>query len=271
MGSHFICERTSRYVLRSLITHTISLNLFLYITYLTISHTHTHTGGEKILLRCAGKVATEAFKKTHPSDLADRLLSASQCVGVVDTSTVTPTDVATIEQVYPTVKSKPKRSNSEKPSLNEMLNVFDFESVARRVMDKEGWGYYSSGADDEITLRENHTAFQRIWLIPRVLVNVSTIDTSTRILGQYASLPLYFTATALGKLARTFSHPHPLTLPTHTHTHTHTQIQTESLRLLVQPDDPKYRTCYRHSPRTRSKRCLMPRYLPIKHSSDSST
>ena len=138
----------------------------------------------------------------------------------MDTSTVTPTDVATIEQVYPTAKSKPKRSTSEKPSLNEMLNVFDFESVARRVMDKEGWGYYSSGADDEITLRENHTAFQRIWLIPRVLVNVSTIDTSTRILGQYASLPLYFTATALGKLARTFSHPLSLS-PQHTHTHTH--------------------------------------------------
>src|SRR5690606_13043204 len=35
---------------------------------------------------------------------------------------------------------------------------------------------YSSGADDEITLRENHAAFQRLWFKPRVLVNVAKID-----------------------------------------------------------------------------------------------
>ena len=161
-----------------------------------------HPGGEKILLRCGGKVATDAFWKTHPKDLADRLLSKSQCVGVVDTSTVRSSDIARIEDVYlKKKKKKSKKSEAKKPSLSEMLNVYDFESVARRVMDKEGWGYYSSGADDEITLRENHTAFQRIWLKPRVLVDVSSIDTSTRILGRYADLPLYFTATALGKLA----------------------------------------------------------------------
>ena len=50
-------------------------------------------------------------------------------------------------------------------------------------MDKQGWDYYSSGADDEITLRENHNAFQRIWLRPRVLVDVSKIDTTTSFLG----------------------------------------------------------------------------------------
>jgi hypothetical protein len=39
-------------------------------------------------------------------------------------------------------------------------------------MTKEAWDYYSSGADDEITLRENHSAFARIWLRPRVLVDI---------------------------------------------------------------------------------------------------
>jgi hypothetical protein len=43
-----------------------------------------------------------------------------------------------------------------KPPLAAMLNLFDLEYVASRVMSAEGWGYYSSGADDEITLRENH-------------------------------------------------------------------------------------------------------------------
>jgi isopentenyl diphosphate isomerase/L-lactate dehydrogenase-like FMN-dependent dehydrogenase len=43
--------------------------------------------------------------------------------------------------------------------------------------------YYSSGGDDEVTLRDNMSAFHRIWLRPRVLRDVSAIDTSTTILG----------------------------------------------------------------------------------------
>lgn len=36
------------------------------------------------------------------------------------------------------------------PSLEQCYNLLDFEAVARRVMKKTAWGYYSSGADDEI-------------------------------------------------------------------------------------------------------------------------
>jgi len=36
------------------------------------------------------------------------------------------------------------------PPLEQCYNLMDFEAVARRVMKKTAWGYYSSGADDEI-------------------------------------------------------------------------------------------------------------------------
>ncbi|CAK0884828.1 unnamed protein product [Prorocentrum cordatum] len=88
-----------------------------------------------------------------------------------------------------------------KPPLAAMLNTFDFESVARETMEPQAWGYYSSGGDDEITLRDNHMAFQRITMRPRILVNVAEIDLRTSFLGTDSSLPLYFTATALAKLA----------------------------------------------------------------------
>jgi len=68
-------------------------------------------------------------------------------------------------------------------------------------MNKQGWDYYSSGGDDEITLRENHLAFHRLWFRPRVLVDVGKIDMRTKILGHECSFPLYITAAALGKLA----------------------------------------------------------------------
>merc|ERR1719281_144834 len=76
-----------------------------------------------------------------------------------------------------------------KPPLGAMLNSFDFESVAREVMEPQAWGYYSSGGDDEITLRDNHMAFQRITMRPRILVNVREIDMTTSFLGAAAALP----------------------------------------------------------------------------------
>lgn len=50
------------------------------------------------------------------------------------------------------------------------------------------------------TLRENHTAFHKIWFRPKVLVDVENVDISTTMLGTKVDVPFYVTATALGKL-----------------------------------------------------------------------
>ena len=39
------------------------------------------------------------------------------------------------------------------PILEQCYNLMDFEAVARRVMKKTAWAYYSSGADDEIVCK----------------------------------------------------------------------------------------------------------------------
>lgn len=39
---------------------------------------------------------------------------------------------------------------AQKPLLSQCYNLLDFEAVARRIMKKTAWGYYSSAADDEI-------------------------------------------------------------------------------------------------------------------------
>lgn len=49
-------------------------------------------------------------------------------------------------------------------------------------------------------MRENHTAFHKIWFRPQILVDVENIDTSTTMLGTKTDMPFYVTATALGKL-----------------------------------------------------------------------
>lgn len=50
------------------------------------------------------------------------------------------------------------------------------------------------------TMRENHSAFHKIWFRPKVLVDVESVDLSTTMLGSKCSIPFYVTATALGKL-----------------------------------------------------------------------
>ena len=52
-----------------------------------------------------------------------------------------------------------------------------------------GLDYYRSAADDEITMRENRAAFHRVFLLPRVLVDVKAIDLRTRLLGRASALP----------------------------------------------------------------------------------
>ena len=49
-------------------------------------------------------------------------------------------------------------------------------------------------------MRENHSAFHKIWFRPQILVDVEHVDTSTTMLGAKTSMPFYVTATALGKL-----------------------------------------------------------------------
>lgn len=49
-------------------------------------------------------------------------------------------------------------------------------------------------------MRENHSAYHKIWFRPRILQNVKDIDYSTTMLGTKVDIPFYVTATALGKL-----------------------------------------------------------------------
>ncbi len=85
--------------------------------------------------------------------------------------------------------------------MAEPLNVEEFEAIARQRLDAGVYGYYAGGADDEVTVRANREAFQRLCLKYRVLVDVSRIDLSTEIFGVPLSLPVILAPTALHQMA----------------------------------------------------------------------
>lgn len=151
-------------------------------------------------MKYAGKDGTAAFDPLHARDILETLLEESVCLGEVDPATVKESDKPKLEAKKEEAP-KPVVPAGQKPPLSHMLNYFDFEAVAKTCMGQEGWDYYSSGCDDEITMRDNHGAFHRIWFKPRILINVKNIDMSCTILGYKSSFPVYITATALGKLA----------------------------------------------------------------------
>jgi 4-hydroxymandelate oxidase len=63
------------------------------------------------------------------------------------------------------------------------------------------YDYYASGAEDERTLADNVAAWQRLRLRPRCLVDVSTRDLSTTVLGRPVSMPVLIAPTAFQRLA----------------------------------------------------------------------
>jgi len=154
-----------------------------------------HPGGSRIILKYAGKDATEEYDPIHPPDAITRNLHPSKHLGKVNPNSVK----KVVKEVTAEEKQRQLRVQN-RPPLTECLNLHDFESIARAVMSEKAWAYYSSAADDEITNRENHAAYHRIWFRPRVLRDMTSVNFSTTILGQKSSMPLYITATALGKL-----------------------------------------------------------------------
>jgi 4-hydroxymandelate oxidase len=84
---------------------------------------------------------------------------------------------------------------------HDIVTLADFEPLARAAMDPAAFDYVAGGAWDEITLADNVAAWQRQRLRPRVLVDVTTIDPSTTMLGHPSSLPLAIAPMATHGLA----------------------------------------------------------------------
>jgi len=93
---------------------------------------------------------------------------------------------------------------AERQNVNEQIeaiNLLELEARARELLPQMAYDYYASGANDEVTLRENRRAYERITLLPRMLVDVSARDTGTTVLGEPVSMPILIAPTGFQGLA----------------------------------------------------------------------
>ncbi|ERM99295.1 peroxisomal (S)-2-hydroxy-acid oxidase GLO1 [Amborella trichopoda] len=83
----------------------------------------------------------------------------------------------------------------------EVVNVMEYQAIAKKKLPKMVYDYYASGAEDEWSLRENRHAFSRILFRPRILIDVSNIEMTTTLLGFKISMPIMIAPTAMQKMA----------------------------------------------------------------------
>lgn len=75
-------------------------------------------------------------------------------------------------------------------SLDDAYNIFDLRDKAKARLPKWLFEFVDRGTEDEVALRNNRAAFERIKLKPRVLRDVSGRKLDTTVFGKQHKLPI---------------------------------------------------------------------------------
>jgi 4-hydroxymandelate oxidase len=90
----------------------------------------------------------------------------------------------------------PFRDHSRVPSMDELKTAFDFEAICFAKMPRDAYDFMAYGSDGEFTLRRNRQVFDWVKLIPRGVVNVSSVNTATEVLGTKMAFPILVAPTS---------------------------------------------------------------------------
>ena len=69
------------------------------------------------------------------------------------------------------------------PNVDEAQNIFDLREMAKRRLPRWLFEFVDRGTEDEVALRNNREAFERIQFRPRMLVDVSNRKLDTTLFG----------------------------------------------------------------------------------------
>ena len=88
-------------------------------------------------------------------------------------------------------------------SLNDCHSIDDLKEIARHRLPAPIFNFLEGGAETETTARRNVSAFDEVKLIPRCLVDVTSVKTSVRIFNQKLDWPVLCAPTGVSR----FFHP----------------------------------------------------------------
>ena len=85
--------------------------------------------------------------------------------------------------------------------MQALLNVEEARRRAKRRLPRVAFDFIDGGSDDEVTLRENRRAFERVQLRPRQLVDVEERDQSVTVFGERLDSPVILAPTGMARIA----------------------------------------------------------------------
>lgn len=85
-------------------------------------------------------------------------------------------------------------------TLKKCFNIKDYRKVAKSKLPAPFFHYIDGGSDDEYSLVRNTTAFDDYELMPEYLVDISTINTQTKLFSKTISMPLMLAPTGMSAL-----------------------------------------------------------------------
>ncbi|MDQ3850968.1 MAG: alpha-hydroxy-acid oxidizing protein, partial [Actinomycetota bacterium] len=74
------------------------------------------------------------------------------------------------------------------------------EAEARERLPEAVFDYFAGGAGDEQTLADNGAAWRRVWIRPRMMVDVAAVDTACVLPGTELALPILVAPMAAQRL-----------------------------------------------------------------------
>jgi L-lactate dehydrogenase (cytochrome) len=103
-------------------------------------------------------------------------------------------------ELAPLLRPRPFVLDGTRRRLAAAATVADLRVLARRRTPSVVFHYTDGGADGEISLARNRAAFERVEFQPRVLRDVSTVDTSASILDRPSALPIVLAPTGFTRM-----------------------------------------------------------------------
>lgn len=98
------------------------------------------------------------------------------------------------------IRMRPVELDATRRRLAACHNIGDLRRVAKRLIPRPVFDYVDGAADEELTVAANVAAFRQWRFLPRVLTDVSAVDTSSSILGAPVPVPLALAPTGYTRM-----------------------------------------------------------------------
>jgi L-lactate dehydrogenase (cytochrome) len=100
----------------------------------------------------------------------------------------------------PLLKFRRPEFNARRRRLERAITIDDLRTAAKRRVPRSVFDYVDGAAEQEISIARAREAFESVQFHPRVLRDVSSVDTSAEILGQRSALPLVLAPTGFTRM-----------------------------------------------------------------------